>query len=343
MDEDPAATHLPRSGQTAERSVTPTDVTVRTEISPRRRRCCSSRLTKVLSSALAVGFTLGLWLLLWSTTGLHPDFRPSVDSRGVTLTSGDSVGSGSQDGTATAVQCVVSPPLESRSCSRKAGCAWYSVGAICLPETLATTLSSLESSSSSTRLSCQMASSADDCARVGEAVAQEYGISDEAGASSPVCEWTVTGADTGSSDGECGLDPDLQYLIARQWCADRVEGVGSICGEGTAGVCTMVECPSNVDGLYTSRECVLEPSVVFASWCAGRSRLQSLCTEPTEAAETGGCGTGGADTPRSSHGRGVAACRWEEDSDLPPEADGVAATPRCSSNLDRWLASSGRR
>jgi hypothetical protein len=290
--------------------------------------------------ALVVGFTLGLWFLFWSTGGLRPDFRPSVDSRGVTHASGDSASSRSQaDGTAPAVQCVVSPPLEYRSCSSEAGCAWYSAGAICLPEQLATTLSSFESSSSSARLSCQIARSADDCSRVGEALMQGYG---DAGVSSPVCEWTATGTDASSNDGECGLVPELQYLIARQWCADRVEGVANICGRGTGGVCTMIDCPANGDGLYTSRECVLEPSVVFASWCAGRSRVESLCTEPTEAAETtGGCFTGRDDTPPASYGRGVAACRWEADADS-PEADGIAR-PRCSSNLDYWLAASGRR
>ena len=111
----------------------------------------------------------------------------------------------------------------------------------------------------------------------------------------------------------------------------------------------MVDCPANGGTLYPSQECVLDPSVAFASWCAGRSREESLCAEPTEAATTGGCGNGGSNTTASRYG-GVPACRWEEsvetissDGDDSPETGGDSG-PRCFSNLDRWLsAASGRR
>ena len=87
VDEHAATTDLPRSGQTAERPVTPSGVSVGTDRSADSTpsRCiCGNRLSKVLLVALVVGFTLGLWFLFWSTGGLRPDFRPSVDSRGVT-------------------------------------------------------------------------------------------------------------------------------------------------------------------------------------------------------------------------------------------------------------------
>ena len=209
---------------------------------------------------------------------------------------------------------------------------------MCLPEQLATTLYSVTSSTASAGLSCEIATSADDCARIGAAAAQEYGLDEDVGQHSVVCEWIASSSNDGIRGHECRPVTALQYLIARKWCTDSIEGVATACGENTGGVCTMVDCPADSDSLYTGRECVLEPSIAFASWCAGRSREESLCTEPTEAATTGGCISERDDTQSSAYGRGVPVCRWAE----ADESDAVAG-PRCSSNLERWLAASGRR
>lgn len=127
---------------------------------------------------------------------------------------------------------------------------------------------------------------------------------------------------------------------SRQWCLDRVEGM-EVCGRCTGGACTTVECPASGDALYPSQQCVLELSIVFASWCAGRSRDESFCTKPTEAASTGGCGSDVNYNPTPSYGRGVPACRWESDEGS-TDAGRVAAA-KCASNRELWLAYSGRR
>jgi hypothetical protein len=345
------------------RPVSPSAVDVRAREDPAAHL---SRLAKCVIVALMLSFALGVWFLFWAT-GWHPGFRPSVDTRGVTRTSGDSGGGGSGGGsgrtTASRAQCVTSPPLGFSQCSGVAGCGWHAAAAVCLPAHLATALlpaasSSLEDvasgdeGSAGSAAGCGAAGTEQDCVSIGAAAAVRFGLSDEAQASLSVCAWRRAGDGGGGASGsdECVAVPELQYLIARQWCQDQsVAGSANGCGTTSGGACVMVDCPADGSAMYTPRECVLEPTVVFALWCGGRSTQgASLCTEPTEAAavSTAGCGGGGGSVAGATvpaYGRAtVSACRWMEPSSASLSSEEQGGSPRCISNLAAWLAASGR-